>query len=326
LFNPTQNFRGGKKTKPLLAVRSADDLKRVISMAEEFTAEFNVEFIDTLRYVLSEMLYNTLEHGKRYGSPRLRSIRIPSVAQFTWYQTRNELQFIIADVGMGIKKHIEQTYPGQPSHLDALRLAIQPNISGTFGTQDPYSDKNNAGMGLFLSSSIIKKLKAEMHIISGDGLLHISPMDVTGKTLKPSWPGTIVLFTLRVEENIKFILHEMMQEFRAQAVIEIKKSKESEIKNTLYVNVENYFGVHPVDKEAAIKFKERNIFPALDTNKEIILDFTRVKTAPHSFLSALLASPIKRLGMLAYKKIKIVNADPEIRETLDFIFDDSTNT
>ncbi|WP_222860938.1 hypothetical protein [Vibrio cholerae] len=47
-------------------------------------------------------------------------------------------------------------------------------------------------------------------------------------------------------------------------------------------------------------------------------------SAPHSFLSALLASPIKSLGMVSFKRIKIINASPEIRETIDFIFDDNT--
>jgi hypothetical protein len=44
----------------------------------------------------------------------------------------------------------------------------------------------------------------------------------------------------------------------------------------------------------------------------VLVDFDGVETAPHSFLSALLASPIKTLGLPAYKLIKIVNATPEI--------------
>ena len=73
-----------------------------------------------------------------------------------------------------------------------------------------------------------------------------------------------------------------------------------------------------------IKFKEKYIFPAIQEEKLVVVDFNFVVSSPHSFLSALLASPIKRLGMSAYKKIKIINASPEIRETIDFIFDDNT--
>ena len=46
--------------------------------------------------------------------------------------------------------------------------------------------------------------------------------------------------------------------------------------------------------------------------------------APHSFLSGLFASPIKSLGISAYKRLKFINTKPEIRETIDFIFDDNT--
>ncbi|MGV8691542.1 STAS-like domain-containing protein, partial [Pseudomonas aeruginosa] len=66
------------------------------------------------------------------------------------------------------------------------------------------------------------------------------------------------------------------------------------------------------------------IFPALDEEKQIVIDFEGVISSPHSFLSALLASPIKSIGMNAYKKIKILNATPDIRETIDFILDDNT--
>lgn len=76
--------------------------------------------------------------------------------------------------------------------------------------------------------------------------------------------------------------------------------------------------------DAAIKFKEKYIFSAIEEDKNIVIDFNYVESSPHSFLSALLASPIKRLGMTAYKKIKVINATPEIRETIDFIFDDNT--
>lgn len=324
LFNPSQTFKGGK-FKPLLPVRNSENFKRVIAAVDEFTYGFNIQYTDTLRYVLSELLYNTLEHGKVFGNENIREIRIPSIAQFAWYKKRNEIQFIIADIGVGIKNHIEQAYPGQISHIDAIRLAIKPQRSGTFGRNDPYKDKNNAGMGLYISSNIIKRLNAEMHIVSGDGLLHISPRDVTGRTLNTSWPGTFVLVTLRLEDEPSFVLHNLLQEFRDQAQAEQNQADTQEEKSRYYVNIQNYFGRYAEDKEAAINFKEKYLFTAIEENKDIILDFISVHSSPHSFLSALLASPIKRLGMKAYKKIKITNATAEIRETIDFILDDNTD-
>ncbi len=325
LFNPNQTFVGRAfSSKPLIPLRGSDDFKKTINEIEKFSEEFNVKYTETLRYVVSELLYNTLEHGKKFGGSHLRNIRIPSIINFSWYESRRAIHILIGDIGVGIKSHIEQAYPGLENDIEAIQLAIKPQKSGTFGKADPYTDKNNAGMGLYISSNIIKRLNADMHIISGNGLLHISPRDITERTLKNSWLGTLVLVTLNLEDEPTFVLHSLMQEFRDLAKQEQSNADQAESDHKFYFSVEDYFGKYAEDKEAAIKFKEKYIFPAIQEEKLVVVDFNFVVSSPHSFLSALLASPIKRLGMSAYKKIKIINASPEIRETIDFIFDDNT--
>ena len=321
LFNKGQQFKG-HHFKPLFAVREINDFKTVIESAQAYTKGFNVEYEGTLRYVLSELLYNTMEHGPCYMKNGV--MQIPSLVQFTWYQQRNEIQFIIADLGMGIKKHIEQAFPGQESDEEAIMLALRSKVSGTFGKNDPYRNKNNAGMGLYISSNIIRRLNADMHIISNNGLVHISPRDMTQRSLANAWPGTLVLVSLRLESNPSFLLHKIMQEFRDAADKEQKQGDAKEEESRCIFGINNFFGSYAEDKEAAIKFRDKRIFPALDEGKTIVIDFDGVKSSPHSFLSALLASPIKGLGMNAYKVIKFVNATPEIRETIDFILDDNT--
>lgn len=60
-----QNFLGNSY-KPLIALRSQEDFKKAIAKVEDYTKGFDVEYEKTLRYVLSELLYNTLEHGKSF--------------------------------------------------------------------------------------------------------------------------------------------------------------------------------------------------------------------------------------------------------------------
>ncbi|PHP88384.1 DUF4325 domain-containing protein [Burkholderia sp. AU18528] len=323
LPNETQRFNGAK-FKPLFAVRNAEDFKLVIESAESYTKDFNVEYGSTLRYVLGELLYNTMEHGKRYAGEALKNIRIPSIVQFTWYKKRNEIHFIIADIGIGVKAHLEQAYPGQESDEAAIKLATRAKVSGTFGRNDPYRNKDNAGMGLYISTNIIRRLNADMYVVSGNGLVHVSPRDVTGRTMAQSWPGTFVLVTLKIEDNPTFFLHKLMQEFREAATKEQSAADTQEADERFYLSIFNYFGSYAEDKEAAIKFRDTRLFPAVESGKIILVDFERVTSSPHSFLSALLASPIKVMGLAAFKRIKIVNAPPEIRETIDFIFDDNT--
>lgn len=103
------------------------DFKDIIAAIENYTDGFDISYTETLRYVLSELLYNTQEHGGSYSHNL--DIPIPSIVQMCWYRNKDVIQFIIADLGMGIKKHIEQTYPGQESDEIALKLAIQPEKS-----------------------------------------------------------------------------------------------------------------------------------------------------------------------------------------------------
>nr|VFJ61841.1 MAG: hypothetical protein BECKFW1821B_GA0114236_10685 [Candidatus Kentron sp. FW] len=91
-----------------------------------------------------------------------------------------------------------------------------------------------------------------------------------------------------------------------------------------HLDVSNMFGPFAEDKEAAIKYRNNRLMPAVEHDEDILLDFSDVTSAPHGFPSALLATPIKCTGMKAYKKIEIVNAAVEIRVIIDFIMDENT--
>ena len=97
----------------------------------------------------------------------------------------------------------------------------------------------------------------------------------------------------------------------------------SEVKETIIVH--NYFGLDLDNKELAKKIRDEKILMALAENKTVILDFQNITFSDYGILFVMLATPIEILGLMAYKKIKIINAAPKIRETLDFIFDDNTS-
>ncbi|MGQ2980279.1 MAG: STAS-like domain-containing protein [Polaromonas sp.] len=321
--DPKVNFKSNGH-KPLFAIRNSDDFKHALAAVDAFTNEFGVEYQKTLRYVLSELLYNLMEHGKTDFFWKGHRFPTPSILQFTWYEKVNELHFIVADIGVGVKRHLSQTYPGLASDEDALRMAIQPEISGTFGRQDPYSNRNNAGMGLFLSSNIVRRLRADMYLVSGNSVLHISPTDTTSRVLDVDWPGTFALVTVRLDRGSEFALDTMMNEFRAQARSEVRARSEADEENRHYLSISNYFGRNADDKQAAIAYRDRQLFPAVLEGKAIVIDFNDVETSTHSFLNALLASPIRRMGLKAYKRIRVINATKDIRETIDYVLDDNT--
>lgn len=320
----TQNFKS-TNVKPLIAIRNSEDFKIGLEKADEYVSKFGVEYQKTLRYLLSELLYNTLEHGKRGFNWKGKNFLTPAILQFTWYEQANEIHFLVADIGVGVRSHLSQTYAAIASDDEALRLAIQPKISGTFGKQDPYSNQNNAGMGLFLSSNIVRRLRSDMYLVSGNSVLHISPNDLTSKQLESGWPGTFALVSVRLDQSYQFALDQMMQQFREQAREEIDARSSIFSDERHYLSIYNYFGKNADEKDAAIRYRNNQLLPAIDSGKTIVIDFENVSISTHSFLNALLASPIRRMGLAAYKRIKIVNAIPNIRETLDYVLDDNTS-
>ncbi|MBU2048182.1 MAG: DUF4325 domain-containing protein [Gammaproteobacteria bacterium] len=311
--------------KPIFAVRNSDDFKAATSILESFTEQFGLEYQSTLRYIISELLYNVLEHGSSDFFWRGKRYPSPGLVQFTWYEKINELHFIVADNGVGIRQHLSQAHPALSTDQEAIRLAIQPEISGTFGAQDPYSGRNNAGMGLYLSSNIAKKLRGEMYICSGDGVVHISPQDTSARTISHGWPGTFVLLTIRMDRGTEFALDSMMNEFRERARTEVQARDNAKKEEQLFVSMANFFGSRAEVKEEAINYRNKYLIPAAQAGKTIILDFSDVLSSTHSFLNALLASPIRIFGLRAYKRIRIVNAKSQIHETISYILDDNTD-
>nr|WP_274704876.1 STAS-like domain-containing protein [Deinococcus geothermalis] len=85
----------------------------------------------------------------------------------------------------------------------------------------------------------------------------------------------------------------------------------------------NYFGEYAENKAEAIKFREKHLMPALREGKNVKLDFSEVKSSPHSFLNAMLADAVALLGESCFRRIKIINAEPDIRDAIDYIFEDN---
>lgn len=145
--DPDGTFRF-KKDKPLLTVRRYGDVKKASVRIDSLIRNINIEYEKSLKYILSELMYNAIEHSNSM---------IPAIFQFNLYSNKNEISFIIADCGIGIKKHLSKVYPGLVSDIDAIMLALKFQVSGTFFDSNPYKTQNNAGVGLFISSNIIKK-------------------------------------------------------------------------------------------------------------------------------------------------------------------------
>ena len=323
ILNNSQNNFHYVYNKPLFAIKYKDhNITQMLNTIRDYAMDLPTDLIrgyeDAVRYIISELTYNALEHG---FNPQ-----IPSLLQFNWYRDKNQLSFILADLGIGIKNHLEQTYAPFTSNTDAIAMALEPEISGTFGVNlGPYKQQNNAGMGLYLSSNLGKTLEADMYIVSGDGVAHISPLDVTYTTLGNAWPGTFIYMTIGFDRLKTYDLHKHLEEFRKHATETVAKRNNIVRAPELYIDMYNYCGERCEVKLEAINLRERKIIPAIKKGESVVLDFSHAITATHSFLTALLADPIKILGLKSYKQIKIIGANETIRTIIDFVFDTYTN-
>ena len=323
ILNNSQNNFHYVYNKPLFAIKYKDhNITQMLNTIRDYAMDLPTDLIrgyeDAVRYIISELTYNALEHG---FNPQ-----IPSLLQFNWYRDKNQLSFILADLGIGIKNHLEQTYAPFTSNTDAIAMALEPEISGTFGVNvGPYKQQNNAGMGLYLSSNLGKTLEADMYIVSGDGVAHISPLDVTYTTLNNSWPGTFIYMTIGFDRLKTYDLHKHLEDFRKHATETVAKRNNIVRAPELYIDMYNYCGERCEVKLEAINLRERKIIPAIQKGETVVLDFSHAITATHSFLTALLADPIKILGLKSYKQIKIIGANETIRTIIDFVFDTYTN-
>ena len=107
ILNNSQNNFHYVYNKPLFAIKYKDhNITQMLNTIRDYAMDLPTDLIrgyeDAVRYIISELTYNALEHG---FNPQ-----IPSLLQFNWYRDKNQLSFILADLGVGIKTHLEQTY------------------------------------------------------------------------------------------------------------------------------------------------------------------------------------------------------------------------
>lgn len=113
LVNDGRDFgsNAGRKT---YALRRRSDVQSTINYARRAIRNYSIGFPEYLSYIISELLYNATEHGLKTAVVDNCQVLVPAIFQFGLYPQLNRLSFLFSDLGMGIKAHLEQTYPPFP--------------------------------------------------------------------------------------------------------------------------------------------------------------------------------------------------------------------
>lgn len=165
------------------------------------------EQADPIKYVMSELVRNVLEHSK---SP------IGAIVSAQYFKNSNRISIGVADRGIGIKRWINTSYSVN-TDIEAIDLSLRPWITGT--TTQIGGTEYNAGAGLFFTKSIAKVSRDFFLIYSGNSFFKLHKTNskkevelfaqprldkANFKSDLPNWQGTAVGIDISMDLNQDF--------------------------------------------------------------------------------------------------------------------------
>lgn len=210
---------------PLTEIKNSEELshfiKEMIPLLHLQPAQ-----VDPIRYVVSELVRNVIEHSQSKNG---------AIISAQYYQKSNRISIGIVDTGVGIKKTINQSHKAF-THLEALRLALTPGITGT--TIKEGGTEYNAGAGLFFIKAIATVNHDFFMIYSGNALykllksksgrLYSDPFADRHSATEnlPQFNGTAVGIDISLDETKEFSgLLDLIRDIYSETVRERKKAK-----------------------------------------------------------------------------------------------------
>jgi anti-sigma regulatory factor (Ser/Thr protein kinase) len=210
---------------PLTQIKDASQLREAITNLVPLL-HAPPAVADPIRYVFSEMVRNALEHS---SSP------VGAFVCAQYYSESKRIAIGIADAGIGVLGSMERHHRVR-THAEALRLALQPGITGT--TNRIGGNEFNAGAGLFFTKSIATMSRNRFVLYSGgsmfrlmktreryEPILHSDPIRDPHRFVDaPPWQGTVVGIDLNIERGIEFAA--LLEFIRAAYRIDVKSKKD----------------------------------------------------------------------------------------------------
>lgn len=210
---------------PLTQIKNSEELsyfiKEIIPLLHLQPAQ-----VDPIRYVVSELVRNVIEHANSQTG---------AIVSAQYWKKSNRIGIGIVDTGVGIKRTINQSHIAH-THLEAIRLALIPGITGT--TKREGGTEYNAGAGLFFIKTIAKVNRDFFMIYSGNALykllktgsskLHADPYDDNHSKSDnlPFWNGTVVGVDISLNETKEFSeLLDLIRGIYSKTVKERRKAR-----------------------------------------------------------------------------------------------------
>ena len=187
-----------KKTKTTVPIREIKSGREVGKFVNEILDSSGLDFEDwqdkeAFKYLLVELVNNAVDHGKS-----------KAVACAQKFPKNSWMEITVSDTGLGFLKTIQNRYPEIKTYDMAIKKALEKGVTGN--QLRIYGDvTKNVGMGLYITSRIIKEVDGDMYIISGDKFYSLRD-DKSVNLLSP-WQGSLVILRFNLDNFQKNILN-----------------------------------------------------------------------------------------------------------------------
>jgi hypothetical protein len=238
----------------------------------------NTPAYDSFSYALTEMLNNAIEHSQSEWCQLLVNLN------------QYNITFVVRDFGIGLYYSLVSKL-GLPDEVTALRELVKGKVT----TQKD----RHTGEGIFFTSKCADVISFSSHrlLLTFDNLEH----DVVVKEIRFK-KGTEVKFSIK--RNSRRQLRNILQQYAPEEFdYRFQRTR---------VMVKLYQSTYLSRSEA------RRLLTGLERFKEVILDFSQVKSLGQSF-----ADEIFRVYQRRHPQVhfKVENAAPAIRMIIDHVVD-----
>lgn len=279
-----------------------------------------LETKETLKYIIVELLRNVIQHSfDKCGGVVLAQ----RMDKGDGYENNQSVQLCVVDQGIGIAASLKKMHTNIADNDVALERAIWPSFSGTF-PEGGSGTFQNAGMGLFFISEIVKRVAGRLLIASGETSLFLEGKeDGTSpdiRFLDAGFDGTIVAVDIpkRCCADFEELLKKVQQTAfeRSPGKVRVRHITFNPPDLSAFLTIKMRIGNE--DTYSAEMFSNKYLLPNIKAGKALCLDFSGYKIATQSFIHAVLYASLKEAHSLGVP-LAVINASPALRDMIDLL-------
>ncbi len=278
-------------------------VNRIVNAILGAIPDLNRKELSALEWSINEITDNVLNHSQ---SP------IGGLVQVSTFQrTRKQVEYIVADAGVGIPNTLRTTRPELNSDAAALEQAIREGVT---------RDKNvGQGNGLYGSYQICSHSNGFFQLESGYGKLMFTDRDgLRIGTERIPYEGTLV--AAQIDFSVPHLLEEALQ-FNGKThqtvdYVELRYEQHGTEDLLFKVSEESLsFGSRVAG--APVRKKLLNL-ARMCPNQRIVIDFENVSLVSSSFADEVVGKLFAELGPLSFmQRFQFQRIDPTVRQLVD---------